>query len=198
MTKTLAAFKRSRILTGLALVAVLGLTAGEAFASLCVWRNPSTDIQEIFGGGNYRTVVVNVGSQKGPIEQAIGTRLDADETQLKFWPVIKNGQRVGTVATHLGKGDYGAIEVVVAIVDPPNAPAKIKEVRIQRDRERYRQQLRSDAFLSQFEGKQAASALTVGSDIKAAHPDAVAASRVVALSVKKLLVAYDKLGIASK
>lgn len=198
MKTTLATFKRSRILTGLALIAVLGLTAGEALAALCVWRNPATDIQEIFGGGNYRTVVVNVGGQKAAIEQAIGTRLDADETQLKFWPVIKNGQRVGTVATHLGKGDYGAIEVVVAIVDPPNGPAKVKEVRIQRDRERYRQEMRSATFLKQFEGKQAASALTVGNDIKAAHPNAVAASRVVALSVKKVLVAYEKLGIAGK
>ncbi len=198
MKLTFAALKRSRTLTVLALLAALGLAAGEAFASLCVWRNPGTDIQEIFGGGTYRTVVVNVGGQKAAIEQAIGTSLDSDETQLKFWPVIQNGRRIGTVASHLGKGDYGAIEVVVAIVDPPDGPAKIKEVRIQRDRERYRQQLRSDTFLNQFKGKQAGSSLTVGDDIQAAHPDAVRSSRVVALSVKKLLVAYDKLGVASK
>lgn len=198
MKLTFAALKDSRILTALALLAVLGLTAGEAFASLCVWRNPGADIQEIFGGGSYRTVVVNVGGHKSAIEQAIGTSLDADETQLKFWPVIRNGQRVGTVASHLGKGDYGAIEVIVAIVDPPNGPAKVREVRIQRDRERYRQQLRSDAFLGQFRGKQAASSLTVGDDIAPAHPNAIRSSEVVALSVKKMLVAYEKLGIAGK
>jgi hypothetical protein len=198
MKLTFNAIKHSRVLTALTVVAVLGLAAGQAFASLCVWRNPSSDIEEIFGGGTYRTVVVNVGGKKSAIEQAIGTSLDADETQLKFWPVIKDGKRVGTVASHLGKGDYGAIEVVIAIVDPPNAPAKIKDVRIQRDRERYRQQLRSDTFLDQFNGKQAASSLTVGEDIKPAHPNAIRSSKIVALSVKKMLVAYEKLGIAGK
>jgi len=187
----------SRAIIGLALLAIVSLTATEALASLCVWRNPDSDIQEFFGGGNYRTVVVNVGSHKAAIEAAIGTSLDSDETQLKFWPVIQNGHRVGTVASHLGKGDYGAIEVLVAIVDPPDGPAKIKAVKIQRDRERYREQLRSSTFLGQFKGKQAASALTVGVDINPAHSGAVKASQVVALSCKKLLVAYEQLGIAS-
>lgn len=198
MKLTFNALKSSRILTLLAVVAVFALTAGEAMAGLCVWRNPAGDINEIFGGGSYRTIVVNVGGKRSAIERAIGTSLDADETQLKFWPVTKNGTRVGTVATHLGKGDFGAIEVVVAIVDPPNGPAKVNEVRIQRDRERYRQQLRSATFLNQFDGKQAGSALKVGADITAAHPSAVRSSQVVALSVKKMLVAYEQLGIASK
>lgn len=189
--------RSSRALLYLTLAAVVLLTASEALASLCVWRNPDADIQAFFGGGSYRTVLVNVGNKRAAIEAAIGTTLDPDETQLKFWPVIRNGQRVGTVASHLGKGDYGAIEVLIAIVDPPDGPPKIKAVTIQRDREKYRSALRSDAFLGQFAGKQAASALTVGVDITAAHPSAVKASRVVALSAKKMLVAYEKLGVAS-
>ncbi len=179
-----------------ALALITSLTAG-ADAALCVWRNPDADIRELFGGGSYRTVLVNVGSQKAAIEQAIGTRLDPDETQLKFWPVMQNGRRVGTIASHLGKGDYGAIEVIVAIVDPPNAPAKIKAVRIQRDRERHREALRSSTFLNQFQGKQANSPLSVGVDIQPAHPGAMRASRVVALSAKKMLVAYEKLRVAN-
>ena len=169
-----------------------------AVASLCVWRNPDADIKEFFGGGTYRTVLATVGNKKVRIEQRIGQKLDSDELQLKFWPVIKNGQRVGTVASHLGKGDYGAIEVVVGIVDPPNGPAKIKAVKIQRDRERYRSALRSATFLNQFKGKQATSTLRVGDDIKPAHPQAIGASRVVALSAKKLLVAYEQLDVAGK
>jgi len=187
----------SRAIVGLALLAMVSLTATQALASLCVWRNPDSDIQEFFGGGNYRSLSVNVGSHKSAIEAAIGTSLDSDETQFKFWPVIQNGQRVGTVASHLGKGDYGAIEVIVAIVDPANGPAKVKAVKIQRDRERYREQLRSSTFLDQFKGKQATSALKVGADVVAAHPQAVTASQVVALSCKKLLVAYNELGVAN-
>jgi hypothetical protein len=179
-------------------VLLVALTVGDASAALCVWRNPDTDIKDFFGGGTYRTVLAQVGSKKGAIEQAIGTKLDADETELKFWPVIQNGKRVGTVASHLGKGDYGAVEVIVAIVDPANAPAKIKAVRIQRDRERYREALRSSTFLSQFNGKTAQSTLKVGQDIQPAHPKAMTASKVVTLSVKKMLVAYGQLGIASR
>lgn len=186
-----------RLAAGIIATGMLMLFAAQAGASLCVWRNPDSDIKELFGGGAYRTVLVNVGNRKAQIEQAIGTTLDADETQLKFWPVIQNGKRVGTMASHLGKGDYGAIEVLIAIVDPPNGPAKIKSVKIQRDRERYREALRSPAFLGQFQGKQSGSPLTVGVDIQPAHPGAVNGSKVVALSAKKMLVAYEKLGVAN-
>ena len=198
MKRTFAALKKNHILMGLAVVAVLGMTAGAAYGALCVWRNPSADVQEFFGSGNYRTLVVNVGNQKGAIEREIGTSLDADENVLQFWPVTRNGQRVGTVSTHLGRGDYGAIEVVIAIVHPPGQRAKVHAVKIQRDRERHRQQLRSATFLNQFKGKQANSTLKVGQDIRPAHPQAVRGSEVVALSVKKMLVAYEKLNIANR
>jgi hypothetical protein len=194
--------KKTRLLRSLlalaTVVALSTLIVVDALGALCVWRNPDPDIKAFFGGGTYRTVLAKVGSKKSAIEQAIGTKLDADETELKFWPVIQNGKRVGTVSSHLGKGDYGAVEVVMAIVDPPNAPAKIKAVRIQRDRERHREALRSSNFLDQFNGKTARSTLQVGQDIQPAHPGAVKASEVVALSVKKLLVAYEQLGIANR
>ena len=38
----------------------------------------------------------------------------------------------------------------------------------------------------------------VGEDIEPAHPQAVKGSKVVALSVKKLLVAYEELNIANR
>ena len=186
------------LVMGLVACLGLGLQAGPTLASLCVWRNPDADIAAFFGGGNYRTLIVRVGNKQGTIERLIGTRLDQDESELKFWPVSKDGRRVGTVASHLGKGDYGAVEVIMAIVQPPGSPAKIKAVRIQRDRERYREALRSAAFLDQFVGKTAASPLKTGQDIRTAHPGAMAASRAVGLSVKKLLVAYEQLGIANR
>jgi len=186
------------ILALLGVVALGGLAITDAFAALCVWRNPDADIKEYFGGGSYRTVLVKVGSKRAAIEKKIGVKLDADETELKFWPVIRGGKRVGTVASHLGKGDYGAVEVVIAIVDPADGPAKIKGVKIQRDRERYRSALRSAKFLDQFKGKTAKSVLEVGKDIKLAHPKAVRASKIVALSVKKMLVGYEQLGIARR
>lgn len=169
-----------------------------AVAALCVWRNPDADIKDFYGSGSYRKIVVKVGTKKAAIEKLIGTTLDADENEMNFWPITSNGKRVGTIASHLGKGDYGAIEVVMAIDDPPNAPAKLKAIRIQRDREKHREALRSNAFLRQFVGKTAASPLKVGQDLKAAHPSAIKSSQIVALSVKKQLVAYEQLDIANK
>ena len=188
---------KSKVAVAVAAILMLVPLTG-AFAALCVWRNPDADIKEFFGGGAYRKVVVKVGAKKATIEKLIGTKLDPDENELNFWVVTKNGKRVGTVASHLGKGDYGAIEVIMAIDDPANAPAKLKAVKIQRDREKQRAALRSATFLKQFLGKTAASTLQVGQDIKPAHPSAIKGSKVVALSVKKVLVAYEQLGIAKK
>ena len=186
---------RRAALGALAAAFLTTLAMGSASASLCVWRNPDADIKAFFGGGGkYRTVLVKTKSKRQVIEKAIGTKLDQDETELKFWPVMKGGKRVGTVSSHLGKGDYGAVEVVIAIVEK-DGKAKVKFVKIQRDRERYRSALRSAEFLNQFKGKTARSKLTVGADIKTAHSGATKASKVVALSVKKMLVAYDELGV---
>ncbi len=65
---------------------------------------------------------------------------------------------------------------------------------IQRDRERARAALRSDAFLGQFVGKSAESPLQVGKDIRSAAPGAEKPSQTVAFSVKKLAVLLDELG----
>ena len=124
MLHTTGKIRRFGIPLLLAIVLALG-TLSMAVASLCVWRNPDADIKAFFGGGSYRTVLANVGDKKAKIQKRLGQKLDSDELQLKFWPVTKNGQRVGTVTSHLGKGDYGAIEVLMAIVDPPDGPAKI-------------------------------------------------------------------------
>ena len=195
MMRGTGASKYRKMTASLVAAALVMGIVGQASAALCVWRNPDADIKEFFGGGTYRTVLVKVGKKKATIEKAIGTELDSDESELKFWPVMKDGKRVGTVASHLGKGDYGAVEVLMTVVES-GGKVKIKGVKIQRDRERQREALRSSKFLDQFKGKTAKSTLTVGKDIKAAHPSAQRASKIVALSVKKMLTAYEVLGVS--
>jgi len=92
-----------------------------AVASLCVWRNPDADIKEFFGGGSYRSVLATVGNKKTNIEQRIGQKLDSDELQLKFWPVIKNGQRVGTVADEI-------LDLIYEKIIDPDAEISLSEV----------------------------------------------------------------------
>ncbi len=170
------------------------LFAGNAAASLCVWRQPDSDISGIFGSGSYKTVFADItDAQKPKIEKRLGFSLDADETQFKYFPVFKGTKRVGTVMTHAGKGQFGTIEVVVAVVAGDSGPV-VKEVRIQRDREKAKAALRGKEFLGQFKGKGLTDELKVGKDIKTAAAGADKPSQAVASAVRKLLVVYDELG----
>jgi len=170
------------------------LLTGSAFASLCVWRQPDADISDIFGSGSYKTVFADITeAQKQKIEKRLGFSLDADETQFKYFPVYKGKQRVGTVMTHAGKGQFGAIEVVVAVVEGDSGPI-IKAVRIQRDREKVKAALRGKEFLGQFKGRGLADKFKVGDDLKTAVQGADKASQAVATAARKLLIVYDELG----
>ena len=168
--------------------------AGTAAASLCVWRQPDEDISAIFGSGSYKTVFVDIGDSVRPrVEQRLGFSLDADETQFKYFPVYKGEKRVGTVMTHVGKGQFGAIEVVVAVIEGDSGPV-IKAVRIQRDREKAKAALRSKEFLGQFKGMGLNDAFKIGDDLNTATEGAEKASQAVATAARKLLIVYDELG----
>lgn len=170
------------------------LFAGTAAASLCVWRQPDEDISGIFGSGSYKTVFVDISdSVRQRVEQRLGFSLDADETQFKYFPVYKGEKRVGTVMTHVGKGQFGAIEVVVAVVEGDSGPV-IKAVRIQRDREKAKAALRGKEFLGQFKGMGLNDAFKVGDDLNTATEGAEKASQAVATAARKLLIVYDELG----
>jgi hypothetical protein len=179
--------------------AAVALFAGSALGSLCVWRQPDTDISDIFGsGGSYKTVFADINeAQRQRIEKRLGFALDADETQFKFFPVFKGKKRVGTVMTHAGKGQFGAIEVVVAVV-PSDSGTVVKEVRIQRDREKAKAALRSSEFLGQFKGMRANDRfrMTNGeSGLRPAARGAEKASQAVATAVRKLLVVHDEMDV---
>jgi hypothetical protein len=173
----------------------LALLAGSARASLCVWRSPDTDIASIFGSGTYKTIFVDIdSSMRRRIEARLGFALDPDETQFKYFPVFKGTRQVGTVMTHAGKGQFGAIEIVLAAA-PIDSGLAVKEVRIQRDREKAKAALRSKAFLGQFKGMRANDEFQIGSGIKTAAKGAEKGSQAVATAVRKLLIIHDELGI---
>jgi hypothetical protein len=166
-----------------------------ATASLCVWRQPDADIAAVFGSGTYKTVFVDVSAAMADtLEQRLGYPLDPDETQFKFFPVYRSGRRVGTVMTHAGKGQYGAIEVVVAVVESDSGTV-VKSARIQRDREKAKAALRGAAFLGQFRGMRAADDFTLGSRVRTAATGAERASQAVAAAVRKLLIVFEEMDL---
>ena len=143
---------------------------------------------------DYKTVAVKMTPETiAELERALGASLDASEkTEFSFYDITGGPGKakvIGTVLALAGKGQYGAIEVVIGI----DAEARIVGAYIQRSRERATKELQSPAFLKQFEGKTKSDAFQVGRDLKAPSADAEAASKVVAGVVKKMLVFNDVL-----
>jgi hypothetical protein len=167
------------------------------FNSLCVWRFPDRDLKEIFNADAYETKLVSISEdQQAEIEKRLGAELDPDETEFKFFMVTRKGEPVGIVSTHLSKGQYGAIEVVVGFVharDGNEQKIAIKAVRIQRDREKAHAALRGTKFLDQFIGMTSRDKYRVGDDIKSAQDGAEKSSQAVAFAVKKIMIVYDVL-----
>ncbi len=71
--------------------------------------------------------------------------------------------------------------------------AVIKEVRIQRDREKERAKLRGAEFLDQFRGKRYDEAFVIGVDLKTASQSSIKSSAAIAFAVRKLAVIHNYL-----
>jgi len=144
---------------------------------------------------DYRTVTVKMTPERiAAVEGRLGAPLDESEKrEFNFYDLTGRGpsgpRRIGTVVALAGKGEYGAIEVVVGL-DPGGS---IVGAYIQRSRERATKALQDPVFLGQFAGRRDPGALEVGRDLRPAAPEAETASRVVAAVVKKMLVFYDVL-----
>jgi hypothetical protein len=178
-----------RLPTPLLLVGLAIVLVSNTYASLCVWVNPDRDIRNFFpGADSYSTDVKKCSSEQGiAVEKRIGSKLDPDESEFKFYRVKKQGRVVGTVLSHQTRGKYGAVQTVIAI----SSDGKVIGVYVQRHREPIN--LNQESFLSQFKGKTPYDPVTVGNDIQAiAGYDQ--SCQAVAFSVKKILVVFDVLG----
>lgn len=172
----------------------VALLAARAYADVCVWRDPERTMQRLFPDArDYKTVIVKLTPQHiAAIEKALGSRLDPTETrEYNFYDItgVAGGRpaTLGTVMALAGKGEYGAIEVVVGL----DTQQRIVGVYVQRAREKGRKALESDAFLRQFVGKTAADDLR--GQLRPASTETAAASRTIATVVHKMLIFHDVL-----
>jgi hypothetical protein len=175
---------------------LLQLAAPSLLADVCVWRDPERTMQKLFPQArDYRTRTEKMTPERiAAIEKAIGIPLEATERkEFDLYEITGQVdgkvQTIGTILALAGKGDYGAIEVVIGV----NTDHKVAGAYIQRSRERVTRALQSPEFLKQFAGKTKNDGFDIGKDIKPASADAENASRVVAFVVKKMLVFHDVL-----
>ena len=188
----------SRLLTFLALV----LFAAPALADVCVWRDPERTMQKVFPSAlDYKTTTVKFKHDNvRAIETELGFVIDEPSQggEFNFYDIIEavggKPRKMGTIIALAGKGEYGAIEVVIGV----DGAGKIVAAYIQRSRERVTKSLESTAFLHQFKGKTRADTFEVGTALKPASAEAMAASRTVALVIRKMLVFYHILNQGEK
>lgn len=180
----------------MATLAVLGFVlAPIARADVCVWRDPDRTMARLFPDArDYVTITKRVTLAAGKrIEAALGRPLDhSEKAEFNFYDLraLRAGKvtPVGTAMALAGKGEFGAIEVVVGM-DPAGT---IRAVYIQRSRERSNKIIRSTDFLRQFVGKTARDPLAFGADLNEPKGAEVAAE-AVRLTIRKMLLFHQEL-----
>lgn len=173
-------------------MAFLVVSATLAMADVCVWRNPERTMTKLFPkAADYTTLTLKISADHVVvIERLLGSPLDPSEkNEMNFYEITdQGGVHLGMVMALAGKGEYGAIEVVIGL-DPQD---RIVGAYIQQSRERVTQAISSVAFLGQFVGKSAHDSLIQGRDLSPA-PGAEQSSAVVAATIRKMLLFYQVL-----
>jgi hypothetical protein len=108
-------------------------TKEQEASGLCPWRNRLADMQKFFPGSD-SAVDTNlvVSSQRLAISRQLGRPTTGDENALRVYRIMRNTNCCGTVIARRVRGEYGLIELVIAVDAGSNA---IKGAEIQRLRE---------------------------------------------------------------
>ena len=165
--------------------------AGHAQADVCVWRDPERVMQRLFPSAtDYKTVTTKMTPAIiAAVEQQLGSPLDdSEKKEFDTYDINSSGKALGTALALAGKGEYGAIEVVIGI----DNSGRIVGAYIQRSRERATAAIQSPDFLKQFTGKSKSGRFDLNS-IKAASPESESASKTVAFVIRKMLILDDVL-----
>lgn len=147
-------------------------------APMCPWRQPEADLRVFFPDATgHQTDVRILSGARLELTRRLGRPPAPDEHSLYLHRVYHQQQLRGTVVTRRVKGEYGAIEIVLAV----GADGRVRGLRLQRLREPepIASELRSTQWRRAFEGKTARSEWRLGHDI----PGVPSAARVSALAI---------------
>ncbi|MBU6400410.1 MAG: hypothetical protein KGS61_08845 [Verrucomicrobia bacterium] len=159
-------------------------------APLCPWRQPEADLRRFFPETTgYRTDTRILSGMRLALARELGRPVLPEENALHLYRALAGNDWVGTVLVRRVKGEYGAIEIVVAV----GRDGKVRGLRFQRLREppAIAEALQDPAWQGRFQGQTRASCWRLG----AAIPEVPAVARQSAASVVEgvhsLLVLLD-------
>jgi hypothetical protein len=156
-------------------------------APLCPWREPQQDLQQFFPGATGIHEETRILSHlRVALLHDLGRPLTAEEMLLRPFRIMKGSEPVGTVLVRRVKGEFGAIELVLAVTPE----GRVRGLRLQRQREpeAVAAVLTSPEWRGAFQEKSADSPLRVGKDLPAVSREATVSAQAIAGGVRSLLI----------
>ena len=157
---------------------------------MCPWREPDLDLREFFSdGARYETETRILSGQRLELSERLGRTPTAGENTLRVHRVFHQQQPMGLVLTSRVKGEYGAIEIVLATFPG----GEVRGLRLQRLREpgSIADALQQPDWLAAFRGKTARSQWKLGDDIPDVSPPARLSAAAIVDGVRSLLILLD-------
>jgi hypothetical protein len=156
---------------------------------LCPWRDPEADLRVWFPDATgYRTETRILSGKRLELAKRLQRMPEPGDNALQIHRVYRDSVDLGAVLTRRVKGEWGAIELVVALTDE----GRVRGVRLQRSREPevVRQQLQRPDWLGAFAGQTLTGQWTLEGDFPEVVPEARISATAVADGVRSLLVLY--------
>lgn len=156
-------------------------------APLCAWRQPGHDLKLWYPqatGERLDTSIVE--DRLFELKDRLGRWPTPDENPLYLHRVMQGQKLLGTVLVRRVKGQYGAIEIVLAV----NPDGKVQGFRLQRLREPapIADALNNPAWLVSFNGKTLADHWQLGGAVPNVAPPARPSAAAVVEGVRSLLI----------
>jgi hypothetical protein len=156
-------------------------------ASLCPWREPERDLRQFFPGatGSHEGLKI-LSHLRVALIHDLGRPLTSEEMLLRPYYVVKGAAPLGSMLVRRVKGEYGAIELVLAV----STDGHVRGLRLQRQREPEPAAavLTSPCWLGAFRGKTASSPLRVGEDLPTVPTEARRSADAIADGVRASLI----------
>jgi hypothetical protein len=156
----------------------------------CPWREPESDLAAFFPGATgYQTENRILSAKRLELARRLGRMPTAEENSLRAYCVYRGEQPVGHILMRRAKGQFGAIEIVLAVAQD----GEIAGIRLQRQREPevIRAALQSPAWLNAFSHQTARSDWRLGQAIPDVPNEARASAQAVVENVRSLLILLD-------
>jgi hypothetical protein len=171
--------------------------AGSPHVGLVPWRDPASDLAAFFPGARgYRAETRILSHLRLSLAQHLGHPPTGDDLLLRYYRVLRGSRPVGSILVRRVKGEYGAIELVLAVTPA----ARVRGVRLQRQREPapIAAALQGPAWRAAFAGKTADSRWRVGEDLPPVPPAARASAQAIADGARTALILLRASALGSR